>query len=94
MGSETKVRDSFAKPNVGARFAMIPADRWMIYAAYNTWQDSEFSIKDFTTQVVYRIDSSWALSLGYRFVDREVDIDELFNDVHRKQIALGVWYSW
>lgn len=94
MNSETKVRDSFAKPNLGARFAMIPADRWMIYASYNTWQDSEFSIKDFTTQVVYRIDSSWALSLGYRFVDREVDIDELFNDVHRKQIALGVWYSW
>ena len=76
------------------RFEAAPANRWLIFAAYNVWQDSEVFFRDVTAQVAFRIDDSWALSLGYRFVDREIDIDELFNDVDRNQVALGVWYLW
>jgi hypothetical protein len=95
-GSDTsaEVANTIVRPVLGVRFELAPLDRWLFFAAYNSWQDSEVSLKDFTAQVAYRIDSSWALSLGYRNVDRKIDTDELFNDVNRNQVALGVWYVW
>lgn len=95
-GSDTsaEVANTIVRPVLGVRFESAPLDRWLFFAAYNSWQDSEVSLKDFTAQVAFRIDDSWALSLGYRYVDREIDTDELFNDVNRNQVAIGVWYVW
>jgi len=89
-----KTGATIVRPTVGVRFEAAPADRWLFFAAYNTWRDSEVSFRDVTAQVAYRIDASWALSLGYRFVDREIDVDDIFSDVKRNQVALGVWYLW
>jgi len=96
IGDDTiaKVSTTVVKPSVGVRFEAALADRWLFFANYNTWHDSEVAIDDFTAQVAYRIDKSWALSIGYRSVDRKIDVDELFNDVRRSQIALGIWYLW
>lgn len=92
--AKSKINTTYVRPTVAARIEFAPADRWLLYAAYNTWRDSEVSFQDFTAQVAYRIDDSWALSLGYRNVDREIDDDSLFSDVIRNQVALGVWYFW
>jgi len=89
-----KVSTTVVKPTAGVRFEMAPVDRWLFFANYNTWHDSEVAIDDFTAQLAYRIDKSWALSVGYRRVDRRIDVDELFNDVRRNQVALGIWYLW
>ncbi len=91
---KAKTGATVVRPTVAVRFEAAPANRWLIFAAYNVWQDSEVSFQDLTAQVAFRIDDSWALSLGYRYVDREIDIDELFNDVNRNQVALGIWYLW
>ncbi len=89
-----EVSDTIVRPVLGVRFESAPLNRWLFFAAYHSWQDSEVSLKDFTAQVAFRIDASWALSLGYRYVDRKIDTNELFNDVKRNQVALGVWYVW
>ena len=89
-----KTGATIVRPTVSVRFEAAPTNRWLFFAAYNTWRDSEVSFQDVTAQVAYRIDASWALSLGYRNVNREIDVDELFSDVNRDQIALGVWYIW
>jgi len=95
-GNDTiaKVSTTTVKPSVGMRFEAAPADRWFFFASYSSWHDSEVAIDDLTAQVAFRIDKSWALSVGYRRVDRKIDVDELFNDVRRNQIALGIWYFW
>lgn len=91
---KAKTGDTIVRPMVAARMTAAPANRWLIYAAYNTWQDSEVAIQDVTAQLAFRIDDSWALSLGYRYVDRQIDVDDLFSDLTRNQIAIGVWYLW
>jgi membrane-associated phospholipid phosphatase len=89
-----KVSTTTVKPTVGLRFEAAPADRWLFFAGYNAWHDTDVSIDDFTAQLAFRIDNSWALSLGYRRIDRQITVDELFNNVRRDQIAVGVWYLW
>ena len=88
------VDTTVVKPALGVTLEVSPADRWLFFASYNNAHDSEVLIEDFTAQLAFRIDASWALSLGYRRVDRKIEADELANDVHRSQIALGVWYLW
>ncbi len=45
-------------------------------------------------QLGYRLHRKWALTLGYRYVERKVDVTELYNNVDRSQTALGVQYMW
>ena len=92
--TKSKINTTYVRPAVAVRMEVAPAERWLIYAAYSSWRDSKVSFQDFTAQVAFRIDDSWALSLGYRNVDREIDDDRLFSDVIRNQVALGVWYFW
>jgi len=92
--TKAKIGNTLVRPVLGVRYESAPTNRVYIRAGYNVWHDSELSLKDFTAQVAYRIDASWALSLGYRYVDREIHSDELTNDVNRNQVALGVLYFW
>jgi membrane-associated phospholipid phosphatase len=89
-----KVDTTMVKPAVTVRFEAALASRWLFFSNFSTTHDSEVLIEDFTAQLAFRIDESWALSLGYRRVDRKIEVDELFNDIHRSQIALGVQYLW
>lgn len=45
-------------------------------------------------QLGYRLHRKWGLTLGYRYVERMVDVKELYNNVDRSQTALGVRYMW
>jgi len=89
-----RIGNTLVRPVLGVQYESAPYGRVYIRAAYNAWRDSEVSLTDFTAQVAYRIDSSWALSLGYRYVDREIRSNELTNDVSQNQVALGVLYFW
>ncbi len=68
--------------------------RWYGFARYHWWSDSDFETKDTTVQLGYRLHRKWALSLGYRYLERKVDVTELYNNVDRSQTALGVRYMW
>ncbi|MCP4897813.1 MAG: phosphatase PAP2 family protein [bacterium] len=70
------------------------SDRWLAYVNYSVWSDSEVKMMDATAQLVFRLSPKWALSLGYRRVERRIDVSELYNQVDRNQTALGVWYIW
>jgi len=90
----SKVGSTAIKPALGARVEAALTDRWLFFASYNNAHDSEVLIEDFSAQLAYRIDARWAMSLGYRRFDRKIEVDELFNDVHRSKFALGIWYLW
>jgi hypothetical protein len=72
----------------------VSAERWLAFANFHWWSDSELELGDFTAQVGYSVTPQWSLSLGYRWVDRRVDLDELYSDTIREQIALGITYMW
>jgi len=89
-----RVTETLIRPTVGARLQTKFAKRWLFFAGYHTWRDSEVAISDATAQLGFVIDENWALSLGYRYSDRKIDTEKLFVDTHIDQVALGIWYLW
>ena len=82
------------RPTLGVRAQLALNENWLAYARFSGWTDNDYEIRDYTAQLARRLGPSWALSLGYRHVDREVDVSELYNRQERDQLALGVWYFW
>lgn len=82
------------RPLVSARLSAALGRRWLAWSSVNWWSDSDVGLTDLTAQVGFLLDPKWALSLGYRWVDRTVDAGELSNTMRRNQTALGVWYFW
>jgi len=91
---DASVSDSVSRPMVRIGAEVVPAYRWLVHASLDWWSDSEIKIADATVQVGYRLHPHWLLSLGYRRVERKIDTEELFSDMDRNQIALGVGYGW
>lgn len=82
------------RPTLDLGFNFALGKRWLTFVAVSVWSDSSVEIFDGTAQIGYRLHSKWALSLGYRRVERRIDTSELFTDVDRNQVALGVFYLW
>jgi len=80
------------RPTVGGRIEWAMTPHWLLFSELAFWSDSEVKLLDFTTQLAYRIDDNWAVSLGYRRVNRTVDDGDLYNVADRNQAALGIWY--
>jgi len=91
---EAHIAERAIRPTLGMRVHFSIARNWLVFANFAGWSDSEYEIRDLTAQLAYRIDDSWALSLGYRRVDREVNTSKIYNRHERDQLALGVWYFW
>ena len=82
------------RPTLDLGFDAALGKRWLAFAFVNFWSDSSVEIVDATAQIAYQLHPKWALSLGYRRVERKVATSKLFTDVDRNQVALGVYYIW
>jgi len=93
-GTEIKQHVLTVRPTADLTLESALSQRWLAFMSVAVWPGSDVRIVDATAQLAYRLSHKWALSLGYRRVERRIDTDELFNDVNRNQITLGVWYFW
>lgn len=91
---EVKLEESATvfRPTVGGRIEWEMSPHWLLFSELAYWSDSDVELLDFTTQLAYRIDNSWAVSLGYRRVNRTIDDGDLYNVADRNQAVLGIWY--
>jgi hypothetical protein len=78
--------------HAGATLSLGP--RWLALGGLHWWSDSDVTIADGSVQIGYRIHPKWALSCGFRRVERSIKQSELYTNVDRNQIALGVIYAW
>ena len=95
-GDEVEIaeRVTAVRPLVMIGLESVLGRRWLTWVTLHWWSDSSMKIADGTAQVGYRLHSKWAMTLGYRRVERKVNVEELYNKVSRNQIALGVVYMW
>jgi hypothetical protein len=91
---DTTIGKTLVRPPVTIGAEFVFGKRWLAFADFFWWSDSELELGDFTAQVGYSVTPNWLVSAGYRWVDRRVELDELYSDTIREQVALGITYMW
>ena len=91
--SET-VDETIVRPMLGARLQLSITERWHLFAGFSIWDDSEVSFRDTTIQAGYRLSNEWLVSFGYRNAARQINTDELDNELRIDQLSLGIFYFW
>ena len=91
---ETSEDVTLLRPTLGASYQLSLGKHWWTFIDAAAWADSELKIVDFSAKLAYKITSKWALSGGYRYINRELDTGRIYNKTKRNELTLGVWYAW
>ena len=57
----------------------------------------DFATDMFLDAIIYlrfQLSKQWNLNVGYRYINRIIDTDELFNDVEQNRATLTIGYAW
>jgi hypothetical protein len=65
-----------------------------IYAEADGWSSSTETFYDASAKLLYRVNANWEVAGGYRWVDDELEIEDVSNDFRRKGAVLHFAYSF
>lgn len=93
-GIDLSRSSTFIRPTIDGAFDLALGTRWILFSNLAWWGGTTVTIFDGSVQLGYRIHPKWALSLGYRRVERTIEQTKLYTNVDRNHLTLGVFYAW